>query len=108
MFTYPKFISFHFSYETGNGIAAQEKGYQKAPDSQVAEGSFSYTGDDGQQYSIQYIADEEGGFRPQGAHLPTPPPIPEAIQKALAYNAAHPEEDGGDVPGRRPGGFGRK
>lgn len=33
-----------------------------------------------------------------GAHLPTAPPIPEAIQRALAYNAAHPEEDDGGQP----------
>lgn len=101
--------SFTFSsYETGNGISAQEQGYLKnagnpQSEAQVAQGSFSYTGPDGVQYSIQYIADDEGGFQAQGAHLPTPPPVPEAIQKALAYNAAHPEEDGGTSP-VRPGG----
>lgn len=35
---------------------------------------------------MTYTADEHG-FHPQGAHLPTPPPIPEAIQKSLEQNA---------------------
>ncbi|KAK7867378.1 hypothetical protein R5R35_008923 [Gryllus longicercus] len=90
--------SYRYSYETGNGIAANEQGYLKNagyPDleAQVAQGAYSYTGPDGVQYTVTYTADE-GGFRAQGAHLPTPPPIPEAILRALEYNAAHPEEDG--------------
>lgn len=82
--------TYRYAYETGNGIQAQEEGYLKddgAEGAQQAQGSFSYTGDDGQQYSIQYTADENG-FQPQGAHLPTPPPIPEEILKALEQNAA--------------------
>jgi len=76
-----------FSYETGNGIAAQEQGYlknagQKDLEAQVATGSFSYTGPDGVLYTVTYTADENG-FRAEGAHLPTPPPIPEAIARAL-------------------------
>lgn len=81
-----------FRYETGNGIAANERGVQKNADTQVKQGGYRYTGPDGVQYSVQYTADELG-FRPQGAHLPTPPPIPEAILKSLQYNAAHPEEE---------------
>ena len=75
------------SYETGNGISAQEQGYlknagQKDLEAQVATGSYSYTGPDGVLYTITYTADENG-FQAQGAHLPTPPPIPEAIARSL-------------------------
>lgn len=35
------------------------------------------------------------GFRAQGASLPTPPPIPEAIQKALTYiQSVQPQQIG--------------
>lgn len=49
---------------------------------------------------MTYTANENG-FNAQGPHLPvapvddkTPPPIPEAILRAIAWNQAHPEEDG--------------
>lgn len=51
-------------------------------------GSFSYIGDDGQTYSISYTADENG-YHPVGDHLPTPPPIPEAILKSLELTAGN-------------------
>lgn len=51
-----------------------------------AQGGFQYTGDDGQVYAISYAAGQ-GGFQPQGAHIPTPPPVPEEILKALEQNA---------------------
>lgn len=54
---------------------------------QSASGSFSYTAPDGQQIQLTYTADENG-FVPQGAHLPTPPPIPEEILRSLEANAA--------------------
>ncbi|GAB0089979.1 endocuticle structural glycoprotein SgAbd-2 [Sergentomyia squamirostris] len=86
--------SYSFNYETGNGIHAQEHGYiknagHKDAETQVAEGYFSYTGEDGVPIGLKYVADEHG-FRPEGAHLPTPPPIPHEIQEALAKIAANP------------------
>ncbi|CAK1556417.1 unnamed protein product [Leptosia nina] len=84
---------FQYAYETSNGIKGQESGVLKnaGREEQALEvqGSSSYTGPDGQVYSVQYIANENG-YQPQGAHLPTPVPVPEYIVKALAYIAAHP------------------
>ncbi|RVE52993.1 hypothetical protein evm_002291 [Chilo suppressalis] len=76
--------NYHFAFETDNGISAEENGV--AADGVQAQGGFSYTGDDGQVYSVTYTADE-GGYQPKGDHLPTPPPIPEEILKSLEQNA---------------------
>ncbi|XP_018306222.1 pupal cuticle protein 20 [Mycetomoellerius zeteki] len=89
--------NYQYSYETGNGITVQETGHRQG-ESESVSGSFSYTGSDGVQYSITYTADEYG-FHPQGAHLPTPPPIPPEIQRgvelALAAEARGENQDGG-------------
>ncbi|KAG8233375.1 hypothetical protein J437_LFUL005837, partial [Ladona fulva] len=43
--------SYAYSYQTGNGISAQERGFLKNPgtqvEAQVAQGSYSYTAPDG-------------------------------------------------------------
>lgn len=75
---------FSYDFETSNGIRADAQGV--ATNGVQSQGSFSYKGDDGQDYSITYTADENG-YQPKGAHLPTPPPIPEAILKSLEQNA---------------------
>ncbi|XP_077293699.1 endocuticle structural glycoprotein ABD-4-like [Arctopsyche grandis] len=88
--------SYKWSYETGNGIAAEEQGFLKnagdpEKEAQVAQGQYQYTDNEGNVFRVTYIADENG-FQPTGDHLPTPPPIPEAIQRALAYLATAPPQ----------------
>ncbi|XP_060517304.1 endocuticle structural glycoprotein SgAbd-2-like [Cylas formicarius] len=80
--------SFSYNYVSGDGTQAQAQGYlknagQKDAEAEVIQGSYSYTAPDGTPITVTYIADENG-FRVEGAHLPTPPPIPEEIQKSLA------------------------
>ncbi|CAL8102798.1 unnamed protein product [Orchesella dallaii] len=79
--------TFKWASETSDGTKLQQSGYIKPgpdPESpiQVIEGSYSYISPEGEQIDLKYIADENG-FQPDAAHLPTPPPIPAEIQKAL-------------------------
>ncbi|EEB15865.1 Endocuticle structural glycoprotein SgAbd-8, putative [Pediculus humanus corporis] len=101
--------SYKWSYESGDGTQAEEQGQLKNagnPDleAQVAQGQVSFTSPEGVPVRLTYIADENG-FQPQGDHLPTPPPIPPEILKALEYIRANPQpEEGGPV--RQPNRFG--
>ncbi|XP_045472415.1 endocuticle structural glycoprotein SgAbd-8-like [Harmonia axyridis] len=88
---------YQFSYETANGIHAEESGYIKNKGDEkhevvVQQGTITYHDEHGKPISLTYIADEKG-FRPQGAHLPTPPPIPEAILKSLEQNAHEEQQE---------------
>jgi hypothetical protein len=79
--------TYRLELETGNGIKGNAQGVLK--DIGAAEGpivaksgSYSYPGDDGKTYTVNWTADETG-FHATGDHLPTPPPIPEEIRKSL-------------------------
>ncbi|XP_055526878.1 pupal cuticle protein Edg-78E-like [Wyeomyia smithii] len=69
---------------TSNGIQQEESG----TGGQFVQGSASWVGDDGIPIVLTYTADEFG-YHPQGIHLPTPPPIPDYILRALKYIEAH-------------------
>lgn len=77
--------SYNYQFETTNGIAQHESGIG----GQYASGQSAYYSPEGQLIQLTYVADANG-FQPQGAHLPTPPPIPSQIARALEYIRLHP------------------
>ncbi|CAK1554320.1 unnamed protein product [Leptosia nina] len=86
---------YQWAIETENGISAQARGALNNPQAenpaQVAQGQAQWTSPEGEVVSLQYTADENG-YQVQGSHIPTPPPIPEAIAKALEFIRSHPPQ----------------
>ncbi|XP_058463925.1 endocuticle structural glycoprotein ABD-4-like [Malaya genurostris] len=80
--------SYSFIYETSNGIKAAES----SPDGASATGEFSYTAPEGEKIQLTYAADQ-GGFQPQGAHLPVEPPVPDHVIRGLEIIKANPPKD---------------
>ncbi|XP_019895411.2 larval cuticle protein 65Ag1-like [Musca domestica] len=68
--------SFQYAFETSDGTKAEAQGQLNNAGSEqeaiAVRGSFSFVADDGQTYTVNYVADENG-FQPQGAHLPVAP-----------------------------------
>ncbi|XP_061727370.1 larval cuticle protein LCP-17-like [Cydia pomonella] len=84
--------NFQYAYETDNGIQGQAQGQIKGAGEEAAleiQGQNGWKTPEGEQVQLQYVANENG-YQPQGSHLPTPPPIPEAILRSLKYIRAHP------------------
>ncbi|KAK5646571.1 hypothetical protein RI129_005035 [Pyrocoelia pectoralis] len=84
---------YKYSYETANGIHAHEHGFiknagDKKHETLVQHGSVTYHDEHGHPITLTYVADEHG-FQAQGAHLPTPPPIPEELQKGIDLHQQH-------------------
>ncbi|XP_055706767.1 flexible cuticle protein 12-like [Phlebotomus papatasi] len=65
---------YKYAYETSDGQNAYAQGELKnfGPETNavVSQGSFSFVGEDGVTYTINWVADENG-FRADGAHVPT-------------------------------------
>ncbi|XP_059059291.1 larval cuticle protein LCP-22-like [Achroia grisella] len=84
--------SYSYAVETDNGIAAQAQGTPRDFGGNppivpvVAQGSYSWVSPEGEQIAISYVADENG-YQPQGNAIPTPPPVPAQIARALEYIA---------------------
>ncbi|XP_050300042.1 endocuticle structural glycoprotein SgAbd-3-like [Anthonomus grandis grandis] len=88
--------SFKWSFEAGDGTKAEQSGQPKQIEKEtpvVMQGSASWTDNEGGNHQLTYVADENG-YQPQSNDLPIAPEIPAAIQRALEWNAAHPEQDG--------------
>ncbi|CAD7012865.1 unnamed protein product [Ceratitis capitata] len=79
---------FEYALETSNGIQAAHSGDQQGN----AHGDFQWVSPEGEHVQISYIADENG-YQPKSDLLPTPPPIPEAILRALEYIRTHPPKE---------------
>jgi hypothetical protein len=77
--------SYSYSYQTSNGISGSESGIG----GQYAQGANSYYSPEGVPIQLTYTADENG-YQPKGDHLPTPPPIPDAILRSLEWIRTHP------------------
>lgn len=76
---------YNYAFETTNSIRLSEMGFGGSH----VSGSYSYRSPEGEDIKLKYTADENG-YHPIGDHLPTPPPIPDYIQKSIAYIKAHP------------------
>ncbi|XP_017840076.1 larval cuticle protein 65Ag1-like [Drosophila busckii] len=67
---------YNFGWETTDGQKHEEEGKLTNPGAEneaiAVRGSFSFVADDGQTYTVNYVADENG-FQPEGAHLPNVP-----------------------------------
>ncbi|KAL6254415.1 hypothetical protein P5V15_014463 [Pogonomyrmex californicus] len=84
---------YSFSYETEGGILQRESGSRKyagtSDETQLIQGSVQYNAPDGTPIAMSWTADEFG-TQVSGTHIPTPPPIPPAIQRALEWIANQP------------------
>ncbi|EDW02364.1 cuticular protein 47Eg [Drosophila grimshawi] len=83
--------SFKYDLELDNSIKATQQGELKDKDSWVVHGENSHKSPEGEDVSIKYSADEYG-YHVEAAHppLPTPPPTPDYILKAIEWIKAHP------------------
>ncbi|XP_011205965.2 larval cuticle protein 4 [Bactrocera dorsalis] len=79
---------FEYALETSNGIQSAQSG----DSSGNVHGDFQWVSPEGEHVQISYIADENG-YQPKSDLLPTPPPIPEAILRALEYIRTHPPKE---------------
>lgn len=57
---------------------------------QISQGTAQWYDPSGVPVGFSWIADAQGGYRAAGSHVPTPPPVPQAILKALDWIRTHP------------------
>lgn len=68
--------NYNFAYETSDGVSRSEQAELKNAGTEnealSVRGSITWTAPDGQVFTLNYLADENG-FQPQGDHLPQAP-----------------------------------
>ncbi|XP_011188410.2 pupal cuticle protein 27 [Zeugodacus cucurbitae] len=74
--------SYHYQYETGNGISGMEQGTAGV----AVKGASSYVSPEGVEIKLSYTADETG-YHPVGDHIPK---TPDYVFRALEYIRTHP------------------
>lgn len=79
---------FDYLLDTTNTIHQQASGDEHGNIS----GFYEYVSPEGEHIKVSYVADENG-YQPDSDLLPTPPPVPQAIVKALEYIRAHPSKE---------------
>merc|ERR1711913_219813 len=72
---------YNFNFSNDDGSSRQESG---APDG--ISGSYSFITPEGENVSVQYVADETG-FHATGSHVPQAPPMPPHVQRLLDHLA---------------------
>jgi len=72
---------YNFNFANDDGSSRQE-----VSDPAGVRGSYSFITPEGEEVSIQYIADETG-FHATGSHVPQAPPMPPAIRRMLDHLA---------------------
>ncbi|XP_034651757.1 cuticular protein 47Eg [Drosophila subobscura] len=85
--------SFKYALKLDNSVDIEQQG-QLNGEEWTVKGQQAWTSPEGEAVSIQYVADQNG-YQVLAANppLPTSPPIPEAIQRALEWIAAHPSKE---------------
>lgn len=79
---------FESALETTNNIQESRSGDVQGN----IHGDFAWISPEGEHIQVSYVANENG-YQPSSNILPTPPPVPEAILRAIQYIAAHPSPD---------------
>lgn len=72
---------YNFNFANDDGSSRQE-----AAGRDGVRGSYSFITPEGEEVSIQYVADETG-FHASGSHVPQAPPMPPAIRRLLDHLA---------------------
>ncbi|XP_017068956.1 cuticular protein 47Eg [Drosophila eugracilis] len=85
--------SFKYASKLSNSADVEQYGNLNGEE-WVVKGKHGWTSPEGQQVEYNYIADANG-YQVLSANppLPTPPPIPEAIKRAIEWIKAHPSKD---------------